>query len=84
MRYTNPRTLLFLPTGIMRNPWEIRGYGNKRCGNPAEMEINLAGIPHGLKKVSVAGRILDDRRNQLNPDAADGLLLFLNGLKYWA
>jgi len=70
---------------IPRNPRETRRDGDKvekSCGNPAEMEVSLAGFPRGWKKFfSVAGRTLDDRRNQLKPDTVDGLL-FLHGLKH--
>ena len=36
--------------GIPRNPRETRGDGDKvekSCGNPAEMEVSLAGFPRG-------------------------------------
>jgi len=32
-------------TGIPQIQREIRGDGDRRCGNPAEMEVNLAGFP---------------------------------------
>ena len=51
----------------------------------AQVACNILGVPAAStsseQTFSVAGRTLDDRRNQLKPDTVDGLL-FVHGLKH--
>ena len=68
--------------GMAGIPRETRGDGDKvekSCGNPAEMEVSLAGFPRGWKKIMRESRRVE--RDQLKPDTVDGLL-FLHGLKH--
>ena len=65
---------------IPRNPRETRRDGDK-VETRRWKSVLRDSRGDGKKSFSVAGKTLDDRRNQLKPDTVDGLL-FLHGLKH--
>ena len=61
-----------------------RGNGSQCCGDPAGME-KIARDSRGFNLLtssercfSVAGRTLDDSRNLLSQDSADGILFYMD------